>query len=135
MRTAALIALLALAACSRTEPQAANTAEPAPAGAAAPTLAPPPATDAYLGRWIAVEGMYLVVAPGPLPGQYALEMQWDLDHKGQFTGTAEGDAIAFTRDGMRLALRPTNGAATGLKYLDGKARCLTVKAGEGYCRD
>lgn len=129
MRSPALLAVFALAACTRAE---APPAETAPAPAVIETKA---ATDALVGRWTGVEGMYLVVAPGAAPGRYALEMQWDLDHKGRFEGAAEGDAIAFTRDGARLSLRPTNGAATGLKYLDGKARCLTVKAGEGYCRD
>ena len=30
---------------------------------------------------------------------------------------------------------PTDGDATGLKYLAGKKDCLTVEPGEGYCRD
>ncbi len=148
MRNPALLALALLAACSREAPPdaASNTATAAPSSAqasGAPVATAPVdsvataahVTDAYLGRWIGVEGMYLVVAPAALPGQYELEMQWDLDHTGKFAGTAEGGVIAFTRDGARLALRPTNGDATGLKYLDGKTRCLTVKSGEGYCRD
>ncbi|CAN5357683.1 hypothetical protein BH09PSE4_BH09PSE4_17630 [soil metagenome] len=89
----------------------------------------------YSGRWTGVEGMYLVVAKGQTAGSYTLEMQYDLDHKGNFTGTANSDSIAFTRDGNPEVLRPTDGAATGLKYLSGKQECLTVKTGEGYCRD
>lgn len=90
--------------------------------------------DAHLGRWVGVEGMYLVVAKGAAPGRYRLDMQWDLDHKGSFAGRAEGDAIAFDRAGVHERLRPTDGAATGLKYLADKRDCLTVKPGEGYCR-
>ncbi len=86
------------------------------------------------GRWVGVEGMVLDVANGDQPGAYTLTMQYDLDHKGIFAGTASGGGIAFTRDGQSLMLRPTDGAATGLKYLAGKTDCLTVKPGEGYCR-
>ena len=50
-------------------------------------------------------------------------------------GVAAGDTITFDRNGIREKLRPTDGAATGLKYLAGKTDCLTVKPGEGYCRD
>ena len=79
--------------------------------------------------------MVLDVAPTATVGHYALTMQWDLDNKGKFDGIATGDTIAFDRGGVRETLRPTNGDATGLKYLFGKTDCLTVKPGEGYCRD
>jgi len=101
--------------------------------ACSPTAVPAP-PDLMLGRWAGVEGMYLVVAPGTAPGRYELEMQWDLDHRGRFTGTREGDTIVFMRDGARQTLRPTTGTATGLKYLADKSDCLTVMPGEGYCR-
>ena len=91
-------------------------------------------TPDLTGRWVGVEGMVLTVADGDGPGTYTLTMQYDLDHKGVFAGTASGDGIAFTRDGQSLMLRPTDGAATGLKYLADKTDCLTVKSGEGYCR-
>lgn len=113
---------------------------PAPAPASSPTLAAkrpqaaPTAVDPLVGRWIGVEGMTLDVAAAGTPGHYALTMQWDLDHRGSFDGIARDGAIAFTRDGVAETLRPTDGAATGLKYLAGKDRCLTVKPGEGYCR-
>lgn len=89
----------------------------------------------YAGRWIGVEGMYLDVKPAGSPGRYRLEMQWDLDNKGVFEGSAAGDAITFERKGVTETLRPSDGDATGLKYLAGKKDCLTVKSGEGYCRD
>lgn len=91
-------------------------------------------TPDLTGRWIGVEGMVLDVADGDAPGRYTLTMQYDLDHKGVFTGTASGSGIAFTRNGQSLMLRPTDGAGTGLKYLVNKTDCLTVKSGEGYCR-
>lgn len=127
---------LSLAGCSRQpSPNAvavAPTGMPAPAATSAP--APAPAADRLLGRWTGVEGMYLVVGKGDAPGRYTLEMQWDLDHKGSFAGTAQGDTIGFDRAGRRETLRPTAGAATGLKYLAEKTECLTVRDGEGYCR-
>ena len=137
MRKTAFLALLLLAGCERAEQPAANTAaENVATENILPTVpVGPPVTDAYLGRWIGVEGMYLVVTPGAAPGQYGLEMQWDLDHTGKFDGKVDGDAIAFGREGAALSLKPTDGAATGLKYLDGKKTCLTVQVGEGYCRD
>lgn len=123
-----------LAACSR-EPAPApgsTAATERPAPAPAPTATPAP--DPRLGRWTGVEGMYLVVGKGDAPGRYTLEMRWDLDHAGSFVGTAQGDGIVFDRAGKRETLRPSDGAATGLKYLAGKTECLTVASGEGYCR-
>ncbi len=91
--------------------------------------------DAWVGRWKGVEGTYLVVAKGTKPGRYRLEMQYTLDDKGSFDGTANADGIAFTRpDGDQL-LKASDGDATGLKWLAGKRDCLKVKDGEGYCRD
>lgn len=136
--------LLLLAACGRPAPDAepGNTRSPAGAvettGAVTPAEpSPTPSASAtprdLAGRWIGVEGMYLVVTPTG-PGRYALEMQYDLDHKGRYAGRASGNGIAFVRDGKTLTLVPSDGAATGLKYLDGKTDCLTVAPGEGYCR-
>jgi hypothetical protein len=122
-----LLSTLALAGCDRAPVPAA----PVPDTAATANVA---ADGALIGRWIGVEGMFLDVAAAGPPGRYALTMQWDLDHRGRFEGTARGDTIVFTRDGIEETLRPTDGAATGLKYLAEKTRCLTVKAGEGYCR-
>jgi hypothetical protein len=90
----------------------------------------------YLGRWRGVEGLNLVVTPrAGSDAAVTLAMQWSLDDKGSYDGTVTADGIAFEREGAKELLRPSDGAATGLKYLDGKKDCLTVKAGEGYCRD
>ncbi len=103
--------------------------------AAACTQAPAPLPpDPLPGRYTGVEGMYLVVAPDGSPDRYRLEMQWDLEHRARLVGTRDGNSIVFVRDGVRRTLRPTTGAATGLKYLAEKSDCLTVMPGEGYCR-
>ena len=86
------------------------------------------------GRWTGVEGTYLIVSPASTPGRYRLEMQYDLDHKQTVEGRADGDAIVIERDGTPKRLRPTDGNATGLKWLADKRDCLTVARGEGYCR-
>lgn len=110
-----------------------NGISPAAAADENATADAAPARD-LTGRWIGVEGMVLNVAAGDTPGTYALDMQYDLDNRQKAVGRAQGDGIAFERDGKTLVLRPTDGAATGLKYLDGKTDCLTVAPGEGYCR-
>lgn len=88
----------------------------------------------YLGRWTGVEGMYLVVASKP-DGGVTLDMQWDLDNKGMFDGSVTAEGLRFMRNGVAESAVHTDGEATGLKYLAGKQDCLTVKPGEGYCKD
>lgn len=141
-----LSALIAVTACSRETPEVVNntaasvggpsaaaTAGPAGDGSTFTGLPKKKAPD-YVGKWVGVEGMYLNIKHAATPGRYRLEMQWDLDNKGEFKGDAVGDTIVFERNGVRETLRPTNGDATGLKYLAGKTECLTVKPGEGYCK-
>lgn len=92
-------------------------------------------TDGWIGEWRGVEGTMLTIAQGDAPGRYRLTMQYTLDDRGTFDGLATEQGIAFTRpDGDQL-LRASDGDATGLKWLAGKRDCLTVKQGEGYCRD
>lgn len=109
------------------------SATPTPAVTATGTAT----TDAWIGRWRGVEGTYLDIATDPErgPGHYTLAMQYTLDDKGSFDGTAQGDTIRFTRPDGEKTLRATDGEATGLKWLAGKQDCLTVETGEGYCRD
>lgn len=151
MKTLALlVAVAALAACterapdeSLASPAQANKVDAVATGAGDGTGEPAadeatpeaPLTEAdYFGRWTGVEGMYLVVAPKP-GGGVTLEMQWDLDHKGTFEGSVTAEGLRFLRDGEAETAVPTRGDATGLKYLAGKEDCLTVRPGEGYCRD
>ena len=91
--------------------------------------------DAWVGRWIGVEGTYLNITKAALPDHYRLEMQYTLDSKGSYDGTGTSEGIAFTRPDGKQVLRASDGNATGLKYLAGKKDCLKVKDGEGYCRD
>jgi hypothetical protein len=151
-----LLAAATLAACSDRQPpatpapdatgsvEAATPAQPEIAGNDAETspapVTPPGPTDTakteadYLGRWTGVEGMYLVVASKP-GGGVTLDMQWDLDNKGTFDGSVTAQGLRFMRNGVAESAVHTDGDATGLKYLAGKQDCLTVKPGEGYCRD
>lgn len=91
--------------------------------------------DDWVGRWKGVEGTYLVVSKAKDPGMYKLEMQYTLDDKGSFDGKGSSEGISFERPDGDFTLHPSDGDATGLKYLAGKKDCLTVKTGEGYCRD
>jgi len=91
-----------------------------------------PAPDAWVGRWNGPEGTYLVVAGAA--GVYEITIK-DLDAARTFNGFAAGDRIEFRRDGTAEAIRATTGDETGMKWLAGKTTCLTIKLGEGYCRD
>lgn len=152
MKTIAVLFVVAtLAACSDPQP-AANTPAPAEARAESPLTPGQPAsitTDGknspaptgianleadYLGRWTGVEGMYLVVASKP-GGGVTLDMQWDLDNKDMLDGTVTAEGLRFMRKGVEESAVRTDGDATGLKYLAGKQACLTVRPGEGYCKD
>lgn len=90
------------------------------------------ATDAWVGRWNGPEGTYLELAGAN--GVYAVTIK-DLDAARTFPGSAAADRIEFRRDGATESIRATNGDATGMKWLVGKTNCLTIKPGEGYCRD
>ncbi|NTS65384.1 hypothetical protein HRV97_09435 [Sphingomonas sp. HHU CXW] len=142
----ALAIALSLAACNGAPPSttansmtSAGATEPAADNIAAPVATPTPtsstaaAARAYAGRWIGVEGTYLNVTPTG-PKTASLEMQYDLDHKGTYPASVVPEGLRFTRNGETLLLRPSDGDATGLKWLAGKRNCLTVKSGEGYCR-
>ena len=144
------LAVASLAACSDRQPAAdppAVDASPVPAAEAAAPVAPTPSASEpsapadtakleadYLGRWTGVEGMYLVVASKPRGG-VTLEMQWDLDNSGTFDGTVTAEGLRFLRNDVAETAVHSDGDATGLKHLAGKQDCLTVKPGEGYCRD
>jgi hypothetical protein len=91
-----------------------------------------PATDAWVGRWNGPEGTYLEVAGAG--GVYEITVK-DLDAARTFRGVAAGDRIELERDGATESLRATDGDETGMKWLAGKTNCLTIKPGEGFCRD
>lgn len=110
-------------------PTPSSSAAPAPAS---PVATPPPIPDQWLGQWHGPEGSFVRITGGQ--GHYDVTIQ-NLDGPRTFAGTAVGDRIEFQRDGQTEALRASNGQQTGMKWLAEKKDCLTVKAGEGYCRD
>jgi hypothetical protein len=119
------------------EPVAANDAAPSTAMPKPDTAAPAEQNErfaSWAGTWTGPEGLYLTITPTGNE-TFKLEMQSDLDTKGRYDGKAQEHGISFVRDGKSLSLHQTDGDETGLKYLAGKKECLTVKPGEGYCRD
>ena len=121
-------ALLAAGCQERPAPAAPPVAAPAPAAPA--TVAP--ITDGWVGQWNGPEGTYLKITGGQ--GRYEVTVR-NLDGPRSFAGTAQGEGIAFERDGVVETVHATRGADTGMKWLAEKSDCLTVRSGEGYCRD
>ena len=90
------------------------------------------ATEQWLGRWSGPEGTYLDITG--TPADYRLTIA-NLDGPRRFVGRAQDGQIVFVRDGVVESIRATDGEATGMKWLLDKHNCLTVRSGEGYCRD
>lgn len=140
--TLPMIAVFALAACGPASepaaaPQAADAVLPPGPDVAADNVAAaeaPLPTDAWIGKWVGVEGLALEISPGPDAGQYALKVAL-LDGTENYVGTADGESIRFQRDGRQDVIRKVSGDETGLKYLAGKTNCLMIRKGEGFCRD
>lgn len=97
---------------------------------AASSSAPRP-TDQWVGQWNGPEGTFLKIEGGE--GQYEVTVR-DLDGPRTFRGLAQDGHIRFQRDGVYESIRATDGAGTGMKWLQDKKDCLTVREGEGYCR-
>jgi hypothetical protein len=91
-----------------------------------------PAPDKWLGKWNGPEGTFLQLTGSN--GKYEVTIQ-NLDGPRTFKGQAVGSQIEFERNGVKESLRATTGAETGMKWLSDKPNCLTVRAGEGYCRE
>lgn len=143
--TASLAAFLLLAACARGE-----DAKPidnrlvADDAAAEETIddvdptsnstAPALPTDAWIGKWIGVEGLVLDIQPAGEPGRYVLSVTL-LNGTNSYEGAADGDTIRFIRNGRPESIRAATGDDTGLKWLAGKQNCLMIQQGEGFCRD
>jgi len=88
--------------------------------------------DQWLGQWNGPEGTFLrLEADG---GKYTVTIQ-NLDGPRSFEGISSGNTIRFERDGIQESIHASNGAETGMKWLSKKSNCLTVRTGEGYCRD
>jgi len=88
--------------------------------------------DSWLGKWNGPEATYLDISGGK--GVYQVTVK-DLDAARTFDATATNDGLTFERDGVKEVIKATKGEATGMKWLADKQHCLTVKRGEGYCRD
>lgn len=139
---APLLLALGTSACSdgvqdETGPSAGTPTTDATGEALVPAANTQPVShDAWVGRWIGVEGLNLTVTKLAEAGHYQLDMQYgtDADMAGSYEGTGTPDGIAFTRPDGAQVLRAASGDETGLKYLAGKTDCLKVKDGEGYCR-
>lgn len=91
-------------------------------------------TDAWVGKWIGVEGLVLDIQPAGDRGHYMLSVTL-LDGTKSYEGTADGDMIRFTRNGRPESIRAATGDQTGLKWLAGKTNCLMIQQGEGFCRE
>ena len=89
-------------------------------------------TDAWSGKWNGPEGTFLEISGSE--GKYTIIIQ-DLDGPKTYQGIGSNNQIEFERNGATETLRATNGAETGMKWLADKTNCLTVRTGEGYCRD
>jgi hypothetical protein len=127
-----MVLIVALAAaCS---PPTAPTPSAKPEAAATQTpVAEAPQTDAWIGKWIGVEGNTLTIEETGVKGAYAI-VEGTLDGEKRYGGKAEGDHIALIDAGASGAIRAGTGDETGLKYLAGKTNCLIIDSGRGFCR-
>jgi hypothetical protein len=123
----ALLVCAMLAACGGKKPPPLAAS---PATAAAPAPATPPAS--WNGQWNGPEGTFLKIEGNAAGYQITVR---NLDGARMFPGIAAGALIQFERDGVKEMLHASNGAETGMKWLADKSDCLTVRSGEGYCRD
>lgn len=93
---------------------------------------PPGPLDHWVGRWDGPEGTYLSISKQR--DRFTLEIA-DLDGPRTYNALNVGDHFEFERNGKVERIRATDGRQTGMKWLEGKSDCLTIKPGEGYCRD
>lgn len=138
---AAALLLSTLVGCQPQSPPAAPPAAPTqpaapvtPPALPPPDMAPPAATtgpDSWTGKWMGPEGTFMDVEK--LDSGYQLTIS-DLDGVKFFKGKRAGDAIEFERKDKTESIKASDGKATGMKWLADKTNCLTIHAGEGYCR-
>ncbi|MEO7850847.1 MAG: hypothetical protein ABIR94_01160 [Rubrivivax sp.] len=128
----AICAALLAAACSK-QASAPPPAQPDPPASQSSAVHAPGALHAWLGQWDGPEGTYLQLIEKP-ESRYELIIK-NLDGERSFNGVGSTDHVTFERDGKQETISATDGAATGMKWLAGKSRCLTIRPGEGYCRE
>jgi hypothetical protein len=90
------------------------------------------ATDEWMGQWNGPEGTFLKLEGSK--GIYRITIQ-NLDGPQSYQGFAVDGQIQFERSGVKESIHATNGVDTGMKWLGDKTLCLTIRTGEGYCRD
>lgn len=86
----------------------------------------------WIGKWNGPEETYLEISANA--GGYRVSIR-DLDRVRRFNAVTSDKGLSFERDGIKENLVAGTGRDTGMKWLDGKAKCLIIKSGEGYCRD
>ena len=99
---------------------------------AATSVSEPARLDQWIGRWNGPECTYLWLAK--TADGYGVEIA-DLDGPKRYTGRGVENHIEFERDGKIESIHATTGEQTGMKWLQEKSDCLTVRPGEGFCRD
>lgn len=146
MKYALFAVALLLSACKPSPPPETQPASPAPTEPAAPAAgvvtgpaaepAPAqalvPAASGWVGKWTGPEGTFLELTKDG--AAYKLTIQ-SLDGPATFDAVAIEDRVEFRRDGNLETIRATSGVETGMKWLLDKNNCLTIKTGEGFCRD
>lgn len=89
-------------------------------------------TDTWIGEWKGPEGTMLKISGAE--GRYRIAIT-NLDGTKTYSGNSVNNRIVFMRDGKEKQIQATDGLGTGMKWLSEKTNCLTIAAGEGFCRD
>lgn len=89
-------------------------------------------TDTWIGEWKGPEGTMLKISGAE--GRYRIAIT-NLDVTKTYSGNSVNNRIVFMRDGKEKQIQATDGMGTGMKWLSEKSNCLTIAAGEGFCRD
>ncbi len=121
----AVVMSLLLVSCSK-DPD--PKVKPAPVDAVSNTAV----TDQWTGQWQGPEGTFLKISGDH--GRYDLTIQ-SLDGPTHYAGQGIDNQITFERDGVKESIHASNGEQTGMKWLVDKSNCLTIRLGEGFCRD
>lgn len=137
LRVVVLSLVTVAAGCGRPAENVEQASSPPAVTATAPEAPaqPAPATDAFdawLGQWNGPEGTFIVLSKANDGFEITIQ---SLDGPATYVGRAAGDRIQFERNGRTESIRATGGRETGMKWLLDKTNCLTIQAGEGFCRD
>ena len=83
----------------------------------------------FIGQWNGPDGTSMVVESG------RVKIRDASGEKTYENATMTDRSIVFNRDGSIITARAGNGDDTGVPAFAGKADCIVIKHGEGYCRD